>query len=243
MIKIKGLQKTTLLDYPGKVAAIVFLAGCNFRCPFCHNADLVLHPETLPTIKEEDFFLFLENKTKLLDGIVVTGGEPTLYQDLPDFLKKIKKLGFLIKLDTNGTNPKMVKDLLEQKLLDYVAVDYKGPLTKYDEYIGQNQKSSASWRIKSQNYRSIIEKTIKILLKNGIDFELRTTVVPGLHSKEDLLQMAKDLSSVKWFLQQFRPGQCLDKEFDKIKPYPQSFFEDLLPELKKLVPKVEVRGR
>ncbi|MCL4382463.1 MAG: anaerobic ribonucleoside-triphosphate reductase activating protein [Patescibacteria group bacterium] len=239
MIKIKGLQKTTLLDYPGKVAAIIFVAGCNFRCPFCHNSDLVLRPETLPEIKEEDFFIFLKNKRQLLDGIVVTGGEPTLYEDLPAFIKKIKKLGFLIKLDTNGTNPGMVKDLLAQKLLDYVAIDYKGPLIKYYKYTNTTNK-----QINKQ-----ISECINILIKSGLDFELRTTVVPTLHNREDLIEMAKDLSSIihnpssiKWFLQQFNPGQCLDKSFEKLKPYPKEFFDKVLPKLRKLIPKTELRG-
>lgn len=246
MIKIKGLQKTTLLDYPGKVAAIIFVAGCNFRCPFCHNADLVLRPETLPTVTEKDFFIFLKNKRKLLDGIVVTGGEPTLYQDLPAFIKKIKKLGFLIKLDTNGTNPEMVDYLVKHRLIDYVAMDYKGPIRKYEKYTGQIQNS----KLKIQNYKSKLKKIIKILIKDGLDFELRTTVVPTLHNREDLIEMAKQFNNltieqsknIKWFLQQFRPGQCLDKEFEKMKPYPKAFFDKVLPKLRKLIPKTELRG-
>ena len=246
MIKIKGLQKTTLLDYPGKVAAIVFLAGCNFRCPFCHNSDLVLRPETFPEIKEEDFFIFLKNKRQLLDGIVVTGGEPTLYEDLPAFIKKIKKLGFLIKLDTNGTNPEMVEYLVKHRLIDYVAMDYKGPLEKYTKYIFPTQNS----KLKTQNYNLKVKKTMESLIRSKLPFEFRTTVVPTLHKREDLIEMAKQLNNlamgqskkIKWFLQQFRPGQCLDKEFNKIKPYPKSFFEKVLPEIKKLVPETEVKG-
>lgn len=235
MVEIKGLQKTTLLDYPGKVACIVFLAGCNFRCPFCHNSDLVLRADKLPTISEEEFFNFLKSRKGKLEGVVITGGEPTLQTDLPDFIRKIKNLGFLVKLDTNGTNPEMVKKLINDSLIDYVALDFKGPLAKYNQYIGESTVYSL---------QSTIDKMINILIRSKIDFELRTTVVPTLHTKEDLIEMAKEIKSLqsRWFLQPFSPKKCLDPEFEKIKPYPKNFFERVLPALKKLVPEVEVRG-
>lgn len=224
---IKGLQKTTLLDYPGKVSCIVFVGGCNFRCPFCHNSDLVLEPQKLATIEEDDFFNFIKTRVGLLDGVVITGGEPTLYPDLFRFMKKVKGLGFLVKLDTNGSNPEMVKELIKDKLVDYIAMDLKGPLTKY------------------QNYAEHIETSIKIISESRVEFELRTTVVPTLHTKKDLLEMARELhtiGNVTWYLQQFSPKQCLDPRFENIKPYPKSFFEDSLSEIKKYVPATFLRG-
>lgn len=237
---LKGLQGLTLLDFPGKVACIVFVGGCNFRCPFCQNPELVLHPEELPTIAEDEFFKFLKARVGFLDGVVITGGEPTIYSDLPEFLKKVKDLGFLVKVDTNGTNPEMVEKLVRQKLIDYVAMDYKGPLGKYYKYIGQSQNS----KVKGQSYKLKVKRTIEILLKNKIDFELRTTVVPTLHTKEDLIEMVKEIKNLspKWFLQPFRPNKCLDKSFEKIKPYPREFFAEVLPALRKYLPKTEIRG-
>ncbi|MBI4999360.1 anaerobic ribonucleoside-triphosphate reductase activating protein [Candidatus Gottesmanbacteria bacterium] len=244
-MNFKGLQKITLLDFPEKIACILFVGGCNFRCPFCQNPDLVLHPETLSAITEEFFLKFLKTREGLLDGVVITGGEPTLYSDLPEFINKIKRLGFLVKLDTNGTNPDMLENLLKERLLDYVAVDYKGPPKKYRQYTGLASQDNVL-RSKATPY-----KTIKLLVKSGIDFELRTTVVPTLHTRKDLLVMAKELHrcsvfsvqcSVGWFLQQFRPNKCLDKNFEKVKPYQRKFFEEVLPELKKYVPKTFLRG-
>ncbi|MBI4999676.1 anaerobic ribonucleoside-triphosphate reductase activating protein [Candidatus Gottesmanbacteria bacterium] len=234
----KGLQKTTLLDFPGEIACILFVGGCNFRCPFCQNPDLVLQPETLPTISEEEVLEFLKNRVGLLEGVVISGGEPTLYPDLPEFSQKIKNLGFLVKLDTNGTNPEMVENLINLRLVDYVAMDYKGPLEKYDKYTSVASQDNVL-RSKATPY-----KTIRLLAKLGIDFELRTTVVPTLHTKEDLVEMAKELNKfqVKWYLQQFRPNKCLDKKFEKIKPYPKEFFKEVLGKIKKYLPNTFLRG-
>jgi pyruvate formate lyase activating enzyme len=236
---IKSLQRTTLLDYPGKIAAIFFVGGCNFRCPFCQNPELVVGFESLPTIGEEEALDFLKSRLGFLEGVVLSGGEPTLYEDLPDFIKQIKDLPFLVKLDTNGTNPEMLKDLLKRKLIDYVAMDFKGPRGKYKDIT------------KTKDKVFLIRRTIKLLLQSGIDFELRTTVVPNLHSKEDLIEMAKELcyykppaisDKLKWYLQQFRPTKCLDPELEKVKPYPKEFFEEILPEIKKYIPQTQLRG-
>lgn len=234
-MKFKGWQKTTLLDYPGKIACTVFVTGCNFRCPFCQNPELVLEAETLPTIPEEEILKFLKRRRGLLEGVVITGGEPTLYPDLPKFAKKVKDLGFLVKLDTNGTNPEMLKDLFEWDLVDYVAMDIKGPIEEYEKYIGQTQ---------ILNLKSKIKKSIGILLKGGIEFEFRTTVVPTLHTEEDLIEMAKEFDQlpIKWYLQGFRPIKCLDPKFEKIRPYPKEFFDKILPKLRKYLPKTFLRG-
>src|SRR3989344_5633428 len=132
-LEIKGLQKTSLIDYPPYTSCVVFLAGCDFRCPFCQNPDLILNPEKLETVKQEDFLEFLKKRKKWLDAVCISGGEPTLYEDLPEFIKKIKDLGYKVKIDTNGNNPNAIEELINKKLIDYVAMDIKAPLDKYSK--------------------------------------------------------------------------------------------------------------
>ena len=215
---IGGLQKTTLIDYPGKIAATVFLIGCNFRCPFCYSSELVL-PEKIknqPEFSEKDFFKFLKSRKELLESVVICGGEPTINKDLPDFIKKIKKMGFLVKIDTNGSNPQMLKILIDQKLIDYVAMDIKGPKEKYDEFTG-----------KKVNIRKI-QKSIDILKEGRIDYEFRSTIVPSLHTRGDILNMAKWIKGAKkYYLQNFRPEKTIEPLFEKTKPYPQEFLLEI----------------
>lgn len=215
---IGGLQKITLLDYPNKIAATVFLAGCNFRCPFCYNPELVL-PQIIKKsqkISERSFFSFLKERKELLDGVVVCGGEPTIHKDLPLFIKKIKKLGFAVKLDTNGSNPEMLKKLLQQKLIDYVAMDVKAPKEKYKEITGGKANVKE------------IEESIEILKSDKIDYEFRTTVVPTLLSKEDILKIVKWISPAKrYFLQSFSPSKHINPEFNNIKPYPEEYLLEI----------------
>lgn len=235
---IGGIQKFSLIDYPGKISAVVFLVGCNFRCGFCHNPELVL-PELLinqPKISEKDFFDFLSARRGKLDGVCITGGEPTIWQDLPEFVEKIKKLGFLVKFDTNGSNPKMVKKLIDLNLIDYFAVDIKNSLEKYEKTV--NVKIEAKK----------IAKTLKTIVLAGIPLELRTTAVPGLITCEDFAKIKKWLMGLGvldkiclYAIQQFRPMKTLDKSFSKIKPYS----EEELREMGKIFGnkvKVEVRG-
>ena len=207
-----GLQKFTLIDYPGKLACTIFLIGCNFRCPWCYSGELVL-PEkikTQPKISKKDFFDFLNGRKGLLEACVVCGGEPTINKDLPKFCKKIKKLDFLVKIDTNGSNPEMLKDLIDKELIDYVAMDVKAPKEKYSQAV------EAKIDIKK------IQKSIDVLNKGKIDYEFRTTVVPTLHEKEDILKIARWIQPAKkYFLQNFRPEKTIDPEFEKIKPYSQ----------------------
>ncbi len=228
---INGLQKTTLIDYPGKVACTVFLAGCNFRCPWCYSAELVL-PEKIkkhPKITEKDFFKFLKSKQGLLDGVVICGGEPTLNKDLPEFVRKIKKLGFLVKLDTNGSNPKTLARVFKDKLVDYVAMDVKAPLK------AQNAKRKAQSYDRATGVKADIEKikkSVGIIKKSGVDYEFRTTVVPGIHTKKDIIQIAKDIAPAKaYFLQNFRAEKNLDPEFRKIRSYPKEFLEEIRKEI------------
>lgn len=222
---IGGLQKTTLIDYPGKVACTVFLIGCNFRCPFCYSAELVL-PRKIkkqPKISEKDFFAFLRERRGLLEGIVLCGGEPTIHQDLPDFIKKIRALGFLVKLDTNGSNPAMLKRLVRQKLVDYIAMDIKAPLNNKDYQRATGVKADI------EN----IKKSIGIIKSSGVNYEFRTTVVPTIHSKEDIFRIARDIGPAKaYFLQNFRPEKNLDPKFKKMKPYSKDFLSEAKEEIK-----------
>ena len=195
---ICGLQKMTLLDFPGKVACTVFLGGCNFRCPFCHNSELFMgKPEML--MEDQAFFQFLSKRKGMLDGVCVSGGEPTLYKDLPAFLAKIKEMGFLVKLDTNGSRPEVIKALVAEKLVDYIAMDVKNSPDRYARTVGLETMSLAS-----------IEESLRFLLEEPVDYELRTTLVDQLHDEASILDMGVWLTSLipgvkpkKLFLQSF----------------------------------------
>ncbi|MBQ9930461.1 MAG: anaerobic ribonucleoside-triphosphate reductase activating protein [Oscillospiraceae bacterium] len=178
---ISGLQKMTLLDYPGRVACTVFLQGCNFRCPFCHNSGLLgaAQDETIPV---EELLSFLRKRTGILDGVCITGGEPTLQSDLPALLRQIKALGYHIKLDTNGSRPDMLKALVEEKLIDYVAMDVKNCPDRYGETTGLPQMSAG------------IEESIAFLLTDAVDYEFRTTVVEEFHTEENIMAMGQWLA-------------------------------------------------
>jgi len=217
-MEIGGLQKLTLIDYPGRLAATVFLIGCDFRCPWCYSSELIL-PKKIkkqPKISQKELFKFLKERKKLLDGLVLCGGEPTINKKLPNFIKKIKKLGYLVKLDTNGSNPKMLKKLIKGKLIDYVAMDIKLPKERYPEIFGK--------RVKIED----IEESIKILKEGKSDYEFRTTIVPTIHTKEDILKIAKWIRGAKrYYLQNFRPEKTVDPSFEKIKPYPQEYLLEI----------------
>ncbi|MFH1696981.1 MAG: anaerobic ribonucleoside-triphosphate reductase activating protein [Candidatus Diapherotrites archaeon] len=209
---IAGLQKTTLIDYPGKVACTVFVAGCNFRCPYCHNPDLVQAGREIPKMpRQGEFFKFLAKRKKWLDGVCITGGEPTLNAELPEFIGKIKAEGFLVKLDTNGTNPKLLGELIKGGLVDYVAMDIKAPLEGYDKVVGVKVDTAA------------IKESAAMLMQGGVDYEFRTTVVPELFGEKEAREIAKWLKGAKkYYLQTFNPQvPLLDREFMKKKPYEQ----------------------
>lgn len=216
MIEIKGLQKTSLIDYPGKISAVVFLGGCNLRCPYCFNRELVLNPERVKTVPREDFFAFLESKRKWLDGVVVGGGEPGIHKDLPDFLAKIKKLGFLVALETNGTNPGMLKRLIKNKLVDYIAMDIKAPLERYEKVV----------KVKVDTGK--IKESIKLIINSTIDYEFRSTILPRLHNKEEIIEMAKLVKGARvYYLQRFRPLEpLLNPAFHREKPFSEQEMEE-----------------
>lgn len=240
---IAGLQKITLIDYPGKLACTVFLPGCNFRCPWCYSSELVL-PERIkkqPKIEEKEFFDFLKERIGMIEGVVLCGGEPTIHKDLPKFAEKIKDLGFLVKLDTNGSNPKMLENLISEKLIDYVAMDIKAPLVGLDFQFPTfksklNSNSQISKYEKATGIKVNLEnikKSIDILKNSKIDYEFRTTIVPTIHQREDFLEIAKWLGGpeVKYYLQNFLPEKTLNSEFEKIKPYSDEYIKEIVKEI------------
>ena len=191
-MNICGYQKTTLLDYPGHVAATIFTGGCNFRCPFCHNSNLLLNPAT--HISEEEIFTFLKKRQNILSGICITGGEPTLQSDLAEFIKKVRLLGYKIKLDTNGYHPEIIADLLNKNLLNYIAMDIKAGYSNYSKVCG----------IPKVNMDTIM-KSISIIENSGINYEFRTTVVKELHSEQDFEEISKMISSKSpYYIQSFK---------------------------------------
>ena len=189
---ISGLQKMTLLDYPGKVACTVFLQGCNFRCPFCHNSDLLPHGDE-PYMTTDAFLQFLSKRKGLLDAVCISGGEPTLSSELEELLRQIKAMGFLTKLDTNGSDPKLLKHLVSEKLLDYVAMDVKNSPSRYPQTIGLSHAPMDK-----------IEESLAFLISGAVDYELRTTVVAQLHDEASIEEMGRWLSSLV-------PGQQPEK--------------------------------
>ncbi len=198
-----GLEKFTLIDYPGKVACMVYTIGCNFRCPYCHNPELV--DETVDTkITEREIISFLESRKGMLDGIVITGGEPTLHDDLLDFIRKVKKLGFLVKLDSNGTRPSVLIKAVEEGIVDYIAMDIKSPLSKYSETVARP--------VDIEN----IKKSIEFIIKSNIDYEFRTTIIKALVKPEDIEVIGSEIMGAKrYYLQKFIPTKILNPQFKK----------------------------
>ena len=229
---IGALQKTTLTDFPSKVACIVFLVNCNFKCKFCYNKELTAYKyfkkSKRELIEEKDFFIFLESKKKMLDGVVITGGEPTVSPGLHNFIKKIKQMGLAVKLDTNGTNPQVLRKLFSENLLDYVAMDLKAPPEKYP-VITQSRVP----------FERILE-SIDLLKVSGVEHEFRTTLYPELN-RSDLIEMSHFLKGEKWFWQHFQPKQALDVKSRKLKPMKLSEVKEIAGEIKQTV-SVVIRG-
>ncbi|MCF7795199.1 anaerobic ribonucleoside-triphosphate reductase activating protein [Patescibacteria group bacterium] len=231
---IAGLEKLSLIDYPDHLSAIVFTQGCNFRCHYCYNPMLVLPKvadngkygqESSSYISEESFFSFLEKRKGKLNGVVITGGEPTLHKDLPIFIEKIKGLGYDVKLDTNGTNPELLKSLIADKLLNYIAMDFKAPIDSYQEVVNV--------KLDFLN----IEKSAKIIRESGLKYEFRTTVAPQLIDKAKIEEMGKFLQGAdKWFLQKFKSETDLvNDEYRNLKTYNDKEMDELVEVAKKYV--------
>lgn len=215
-MRIVGLMKTTLLDYPGKVASTIFTGGCNFRCPYCHNGDLVLNHTTMEPYSEEEIFSHLNKRKNTLNGVCITGGEPTLQSELPEFIRKVKSLNLLVKLDTNGTNPSMLTSLLDESLLDYVAMDIKHSKSKYNDVACMNPLGLQS-----------IEESVEILKNCNIDYEFRTTVTKELHKMEDFEEIGKWIEGSKaYYLQPYKESeQVISKIFST---YTASEFDEIV---------------
>ncbi|KKU53863.1 MAG: Anaerobic ribonucleoside-triphosphate reductase activating protein [Candidatus Moranbacteria bacterium GW2011_GWE1_49_15] len=199
-MRLGGYQKLTLIDYPGKIATTVFTVGCSFRCPFCHNPELVL-ADQFPELNdmEAEFFKFLEKRKGKLEGVCITGGEPTIQPDIINFIKKVKAMGFLVKLDSNGTRPDVLRKVIKEKLVDFIAMDIKNSPKKYSKTVGV---SADMERIKLSVY---------MIMNSGIDYEFRTTVVPGIHEEKDFDEIAKWIKGAKaYYLQEFRDLKVID---------------------------------
>lgn len=247
---IRGFLPTSLNEWPGKMVAVIWTAGCNFRCPFCQNRELVLQPEKLARLDQEKIIQDLRERQEWLDGVVVTGGEPTLQPDLADFLKQCRQLGLATMLETNASQPKILATLNSAKLLDRISIDIKGDFADYRRFTG------------TVTVAATIKKSLRLILASGVALELRTTVVPTLHTKANLVRLAKQLKNViencklkslqsrisskcenfEWFLQQFVAQNCLNPEFEKIKPYSDKELQSILAVVQKHIPLAKLRG-
>ena len=225
---IKGLQKLTLLDYPGRIACTVFLGGCNFRCPFCHNGGLALGNDADGIMSTPELLAFLDSRRGRLQAVCISGGEPTLHRDLPELISEIKSRGFEVKLDTNGTNPEMLSSLIADGLIDYVAMDIKNSPEKYALTTGVNSNFNA------------VRESAALLMQGRVDFEFRTTLAKELHNAEDMEIIGKWLSgSEKYFLQTYRDeGDLLVGGFTAFTPEET---KELLAVLKGYIPSAEIR--
>jgi len=235
-MEIRGFIPTSLVDWDGKVVSTIFTPRCNFECVFCHNHELVNSPEKFKEVPEEKIIEHLKENADFLDGVCITGGEPTLQKNLFEFCAKIKELGLLVKLDTNGTNPTLLKKLIQKKLIDYVAMDIKAPVSakKYREISG----TKGSYLLEN------VEESIQTLLKSDIDYEFRTTVIPSIHTKEDLKEIARGLNGCKrYVLQKFQPDNVKDEKLKKDKAQTDEEMEGLVKIIKKYVPNSKWRGK
>ena len=196
-----GIEKFTLIDYPGKIACMVYTIGCNFRCPYCHNPELV-DETTDVRISEQEFFDFLDTRKGMLDGVVITGGEPTMHEDLPRVMQEIKRRGFLVKLDSNGTNPKMLREVIKKTLVDYIAMDIKSPLASYGHTVARPVDTEA------------IRESVALIMASGVPYEFRTTLVKGMLSLGDIRQIGREIQGAKLYvLQKFVSTKILNPQF------------------------------
>lgn len=225
-----GLEKFTLIDYPGKIACIVFTIGCNFRCGFCHNPELV-NCNVTERIKEKEILDFLEDRKGMLDGVVITGGEPTMHGErLLNFICKVKALGFLVKLDSNGTNPDILQKAIDEKIVDYIAMDIKASFAKYKEVTMRLDNIDA------------IKESVKMIMGSGVDYEFRTTVVKSQLSFDDFDVIGEEIRGAKnYYLQKFIPTKILDENFKNEYTYSDEEFEILKEKMGKYVRMCRVR--
>ncbi|MCP4537989.1 MAG: anaerobic ribonucleoside-triphosphate reductase activating protein [Chloroflexi bacterium] len=231
-MRLKGWVRTSLIDYPDHIATILFTGGCNFRCPSCHNADLVLRPAEMPDLPLEEVWGFLSRRAGLVDGVVVTGGEPTLQNGLIPFLRQVRERGFDVKLDTNGYRPDVLAALLDENLVDYVAMDIKAQPDTYPLLAGYAELDVAR-----------LERSIALLQNSDISHEFRTTVVPGLLDKVDVDEIARWIAGAeRYVLQQFRPLGTLDPAMGAVTPYPLEKLQAMAERASRWVIQATVRG-
>ncbi len=227
-MNVQGFQKLTLLDFPTKTACTVFTGGCNLRCPFCHNASLVSTPTEYPSA-EQDVFDYLKKRVGVLDGVAITGGEPLLQPDLKDFILRIREMGFLVKLDTNGFFPSKLKELLDEKLLDYVAMDIKAAPKNYNNACGTE----------TDIYK--VKESLSVLVSSGVDFELRTTAVKGIHTLDEFTEIATFIGNgKKYFIQKFvNSGNLLGTNCGA---FTDEEMHEILKNVQKIIPEASLRG-
>ncbi len=231
MVEIKGLEKFTPKDFPGHISSTVFVGGCNFRCPYCHNADLVLRPDSLASFPFDYFLSFLDSRKNWLDGICVSGGEPLLHQDLEILLSLIKERQLLVKVDTNGSFPERLEELIQKGLVNYVAMDVKSSFERYELVVQA--------KVKTED----IARSIEIIRESGIEYIFRTTVVPGLVGLEDIKDLGQRLKGVKAFhIQQFIPQNTIDDSYVRREPYSQDDIREMENLAKTYFEEVRVEG-
>lgn len=228
--------RTSLLDYPGHICSCLFLAGCNFRCPYCHNPDLVLvSGDAAPPFSLEEIFGYFERYRGLLEGVCLSGGEPLLAGSILEFLGEVRSFGLKIKVDTNGSRPEVLRRLLEEGLVDYVAMDIKGPLEKIASIV---RSDMAEVRL-----RRALEESVRLLKGGAVAYEFRTTVAPGLLDEGDFEAMGKWLEgATRFVLQQFRPGRTLDPSYSSLAPFPPDYLKHIAGRMKKFVGECSIRG-
>ena len=250
-MKIIGFEKLSLVDYPGKVSCILFCGGCNMRCPYCHNGELVLNPDLFPPFDDDEIFSYLEKRRRILDAVVISGGEPTLQSGLDEYISRIRDLGLLVKLDTNGLRVDVLKNLVDRKLVDYVAMDVKNSPVHYAETVGFGATNDASSKCNFEIQP--IENSMSLLLQGTIPFEFRTAVLNELHTKDFLLETAHwiaglankntyPLSNVAWFIQQFVDSETVFAGEGVFTPWNEDELRSLLPTLQAILPKTALRG-
>jgi len=236
-IEIKGFQKHSLVDWDGKVSSVIFLPFCTFKCPWCYAKDLVLGSKLMPTIPFEEIEAYLKEYKLFIDGVVITGGEPTMHASLPVLCKKLHDMDLQVKLDTNGTNPGFLEDLIKKKLIDYVAMDIKAPLTEKD-YNALNGDCDLLDKVK---------ESIKIIMNSGIDYEFRTTLVPGLHDEKSVESIAKYINgakkyAVQTFMVPHQEGKLIDSKFEEVRSFTKEEMLKFKGIAEKYVKKVMARG-
>jgi len=233
-LEIKGFIETSFLDWDGKVVSVIYVPHCNFRCPFCHNSGLILNPQSYDSIPFERIEKFLTERRDFIDGVCLTGGEPCLHKDrgLFEFMRRIKDLGFQIKFDSNGTSPELLDKIFHERLVDYIAIDIKGPLDeRYNKLSGIKTNLEA------------IKQSIKLIMEKGVPYEFRTTVVPTLLDTKDIEDIARYVAGAdKFALQQFASEHTWDEALRSVKPYPREKLEEMIEASKPFVPNTIIRG-